>query len=147
MNGPVGAVGIQGTGEPVGGEDRPQGGQDRLRPLAALDELREEELLGGVIDDGEERLRGLGHQGQPAMEAAVEVQELPEAGPGLAPPPVPAPRPARADQPRPVQGALDQGVGEGHPVLPPGDLGEVPHIEPLVALPVEPQDALPSVPR
>ena len=46
-------------------------------------------------------------------------------------------------QPRTLQGLLDEGITEAHAVLPAGELVEVTHIEPLVALAVQGQQALP----
>ena len=51
---PVGAIGIEGHGQPVALEDSAQGGHDRQRALAALTELGVEDLGGGVIHDDEE---------------------------------------------------------------------------------------------
>ena len=50
--------------------------------------------------------------------------------------------PALGHQARPLQGGLHEGVGEAQSVLAAGELTEVPHVEPQVALPVEPQDPL-----
>lgn len=57
-------------------------------------ELGVEQPLGGVIEDGQARLARGGTEGEPGVRAPVEVQELAEAGAGLAAPPVPAARPA-----------------------------------------------------
>ncbi|HSL47445.1 MAG TPA: hypothetical protein VK878_00165 [Candidatus Deferrimicrobiaceae bacterium] len=43
---------------------------------------------------------------------------------------------------RTLQGLLDEGIGEADAVLTPGELVEVPHIEPLVAVAVEREQAL-----
>jgi hypothetical protein len=55
VEGPAGAVGVQGNRQPVGLEDRAQGAHDGLSRLAGP-ELRVEQPLGGIVDDGDERL-------------------------------------------------------------------------------------------
>jgi hypothetical protein len=54
MDGPVGPIGVQGQGQTITLQDRPQGrhhGRDALAPRA---ELGIEQLLGGVIDHGQQ---------------------------------------------------------------------------------------------
>ena len=66
------------------------------------------------------------------MPAAVEVQELAQARPRRPAPPMPAPRAPLAHQPGRLQRLLHERVGHRHAVLTPGDLIEVPHVEPGV---------------
>ncbi len=123
-------------------EDGAQGGHDRGDAFPARPQLRVEQALGGVVDDGDEREPLVGEQGQPAMATAVEMEQLAEAGPRLAPPPVAAPGAVFGHQPGALQGLLDEGVAEAHPVLAAGELVEVAHIEPLIAVAVQGQEAL-----
>ena len=60
----------------------------------------------------------------------LQMQQLPEARPRLAPARVPAPGPIRGQQPALLQQPLDERVAQRHPVLPPCDLIEVPAVEP-----------------
>jgi hypothetical protein len=86
----VGAVGIQGHGQAVALEDSAQGGHDRDDTLAPLPELGREQALGGVIDDGDEGEPLLGDAGEPAMAAAVEMEQFAETGTRLTALPVAA---------------------------------------------------------
>jgi hypothetical protein len=97
---------------------------------------------GGVIQHADQRLPLRGSEGQPGVRTPVEMQHLAEAGPRLAPHPVPAPRPILAHQPCGLQGLLHEAVGQRHRVLPPGDLMKVPAVEPPVLVPVESQNPL-----
>src|SRR5262249_2900131 len=97
---------------------------------------------GGVVDDGHEGLIRPRHQREPLMATAVEVDELAEAGPRLPPPAMTTARPTLSDEPRRLQSELDEGVGECHVVIAPGELVEVTDIEAGVVLPVETQDPL-----
>src|SRR6266536_2541780 len=76
VRGPVGAIGVEGHGQAVTLEDGAQGGQDGGHALAALGPAGVEHALGGVIDDADHREPLLGHQSEPAMPTAVEVQPL-----------------------------------------------------------------------
>src|SRR5262245_48343381 len=67
-----------------------EGRHDRRRALTARDELRVQQGLGGVIDDGEQGLVRRGLQRQPRVAAAIEMHQLAEARPRLAPAPMPA---------------------------------------------------------
>jgi hypothetical protein len=49
---------------------------------------------------------------------------------------------ARGHEPRRLQREFDERVGEGHPVIPPREVVEVPHVEAVVRLPIEVQDPL-----
>ena len=142
VHGPMGPVGVQGHRHPLGLEHGAQRRHDRLHALAALPELGVEQPLGGVVDDSDEGEPPVRDERQPAVAAAVQVQELAEAGPWFAPPAVAAPGAVFGHQPRTLQGLLDEGITEAHAVLPAGELVEVAHIEPLVALAVEGQQAL-----
>jgi len=76
------------------------------------------------------------------MAAAVEVPQLAEARARLAAPPVAAAGAVFGDEARTLQGLLDEGVAEADAVLPARELVEVPHIEPLIAVAVEGEQAL-----
>ena len=142
VDGPVGAVRVERARQPVAFEHGPERLHDRAGGFAALDELGIEELLRRIVDHDEQRVPGVGDEGEPAMAATVEMQQFPETGPRLAPPPVAAPGAALGHEPRPLEGGLDQRVGEGHAVIPPGQLVEVPDIEPVVPLAIQPEDPL-----
>ncbi len=63
--------------------------------------------------------------------------------PGIgAPAPVPAARAAFAHEPGLLQGELDEAVGEGHPVVAPGEAIEVADIPAAEAFAIQPQNAL-----
>src|SRR5207249_5558007 len=98
-----------------------------------------EDGLGGVVDDGDERQPLLRDQREPAVAAAVQVEQLAEAGARLAPPAMAAARPMRGDQARALQGFLDEGVAEGHAVLGPGPPQEVADVETVKAFAIEPE--------
>src|SRR5262249_50627166 len=89
--GPARAVGVQGHRYAVALDDRPQGGQDRLDALPTLPELGVEQLLGRVVHDGDERVPLLRLRRQPAVAAAIQMQQFAEARPRLAPAAVAAP--------------------------------------------------------
>ena len=101
-----------------------------------------EQPLGRVVEHGDERLALPGTQGQPLMVAAVEVQQLADTGAGLAAPAVAAPGAPLGDEAGRLEGELDEGIGERHAVIPPGDVEEVADIEALVPRAVELQDPL-----
>ena len=118
-----------------------EGGQDGLRGLLRP-ELGVEQPLGGVVEHGDQRLALAGAAGQPFMVTAVEVQELAEAGAGLAAAAVAAAGAALGDEAGRLEGELHEGVGERHAMIAPGEVEEVADIEALVARAVELQDAL-----
>src|SRR5574342_1004110 len=70
------------------------------------------------------------------------MQQLAEAGAGLAPAPVPPARPALADEPGLLQGELDEAVGQGHGVIAAGETVEVADVPAREALAIETQEAL-----
>ncbi|HEX4993927.1 MAG TPA: hypothetical protein VFX87_03120, partial [Methylomirabilota bacterium] len=74
------------------------------------------------------------------MAAAIEVQQFAEARARRAP--VTAAGAVFGDETRTLQGLLDEGGAEADAVLPARELVEVPHIEPLVAVAVEGEQAL-----
>ena len=123
-------------------EHRPQRRHDDVGTLARLPELSVEHLLGRVIDDGHQRLQRIRDEGEPAVQAAVKVQQLAETRPRLAPPAMAAAGSAPADQVGGLQRLLHEAIGQRHPVLAPDDLMEVPDVEPVVTLGVEPHDPL-----
>jgi hypothetical protein len=142
MDGPVGPIGIEGARHAVLRAHRPQGGHDGVGALPALDELGIEDLLRRIVHDYEQGVpRGRGER-QPAVAAPIEVQQLPETGPRLPPSAVASPRSALRHEAGRLPRRLDQRVGKGHGMLAAGELMKVPDIEALVALPIEPQDAL-----
>ena len=138
---PPRTVRIEGHRETLGPDDvgeRTHHGQRRfLRP-----QLRIEERTRRVIDHGDERCAGFGHERQPAVPTAIQVQELAEAGPRLAAPTVPPTCLPFGEQPRLLQGLLHVAVRQRHGVLAPRDLVEVPTIESRVPLSIELEHAL-----
>ena len=80
VRGPARAIGVERHGEPVLLEDSAQRGHDGHHALAAGDELAVEDLLGGVIDHGDQRLLAGGVQRQPGMDAAVEMEQFAATG-------------------------------------------------------------------
>src|SRR5437867_13253535 len=96
VKGPAGAIGIEGDGQALRGEDRMEGAEHRRRRLGRP-ELRVEQPLGGVVEDTDEGRPDGRRQGQPGMRAAVEMEEVAETGGGLAAQSVPHSRLAVAD--------------------------------------------------
>ena len=138
----MGAIGIERHGQAVALEDGAQGGHDRRHTLAAFTQLGVEEPLGGVVDDGDQGEPLLGHQGEPLMATAIEVQQLAEARPWLPPTPMAAARPVLDLEPGRLQGLFHERVAEAHAVLPPSELVKVSDVEALVAVAIELQHAL-----
>jgi hypothetical protein len=99
-------------------------------------------LLGGVVDDGEQGLVLLGHESQPRMPTAIEVQEFAEARARLAAAAVPGAGAALGEQAGELPGRLHRGVGQRDGIVATGDLIEVAAIEAEIALAVEPQHPL-----
>src|SRR5262249_50086008 len=104
--------------------------------------LRIEQALRGVIEDSDEGLALGGLPGEPRVRAAVEMQQLPVAGAGLAPAPRATAGATLGHEPRGLRGVVDEGVGEQNTGIPSGELMEVPHVEALVRLSIEVQDPL-----
>ena len=86
--------------------------------------------------------RFVGAAAQPSMGAAVEVQQLAEAGARLAAPAVTAARAALADETGLLQRELDEAIGQRHGVVAPGEAVEVADVPAGEALPIQAQDAL-----
>jgi hypothetical protein len=126
---PAGAIGVERDGQAPRGEHGMQGREDRGGRLGGP-ELGVEQALGGVVEDCDEGLAVVGAAAQPGMGAAVEVQQLPEAGPGLS-----APAPPRA-------GLADQAGFLPHGVVAPGEAVEVADVPAGEPLPVQTQDPL-----
>ncbi len=139
---PAGAIGVERHGETVPLEDGAQRSHDGHHALAAGDELAVEDLLGGVIDHGDQRLLAGGIQRQPGMDAAVGMQQFAETGARLPAAPMPSAQAPLGDQPRPLQQRFDKGIGQRDRMLSPGDLVEVAGIEAQIPLAVQAQDAL-----
>jgi len=142
VDGPMGAVGVQGHGQVVAREDRPEGSHDGHDAFPAVPEFGIQQALGRIVDDGDEGEPLVGDQGEPAMATAVEMQELAEAGAGLTAPPVAAARAVLGDEAGTLQGLLDEGVAEADTVLAAGEGAEVADVEALVAIAVEREQAL-----
>src|SRR5437879_13155779 len=70
------------------------------------------------------------------------MQELAETGARLAAPPVPAAGLGRGHQARGLQGLLDERIAEAHAMLAPGELVEMPDVEPQIPLAIEREQAL-----
>jgi len=77
-----------------------QGTHDGGDALAAVPELGVQEALGRIVDDDDEGEPLLGAQGEPAMAAAVEMQQLAEARARLAPAAMPTAGAAFGHEPR-----------------------------------------------
>ena len=72
------------------------------------------------------------------MHTAIEMQQLPEAGARLAAAAMAPARPAFRHQPRRLQRPLHRScTTRSLPMHAPGDLVEMPDIEPAIALPIE----------
>ena len=138
----MGAVGVEGAGQAPGRQHGAQRGHDGDRTLAPRTELGVEHLRGGVVDHGEEGQPLLGHQGEPLMPTAIEVEQLAEAGAGRAPAAVAAPGPMLGHQARALQRLLHKRVAEGDAVVAAGLAQEVPDVEALVVRPIEVQHPL-----
>ena len=118
-----------------------QRAEDRRRGFAGP-QLRVEQPLGRVVDDGDQRLPLRGPMPQPDMRTAIQVQEFAKARARLPPPAVPTPRPGLAHQPGLLQGEPDEAIGQRHGVLPSGEAVEVTDVPARKALAIEPQNAL-----
>jgi len=111
-------------------------------------ELGIEQPLGRVVQDGDEGLALRRAEREPGVAAAVEVQELTEARARLAAAAMAPAGAPLADEAGLVEREPDEGVGQGHAVIAPGEVVEVPHVEagvPVarpVALAIQAQDAL-----
>src|SRR5438552_9089611 len=70
------------------------------------------------------------------------MQELAETGARLAAPPVPAAGLVLGHQARGLQGLLDERIAEAHAMLAPGELVEMPDVEPQIVLAIEREQAL-----
>jgi hypothetical protein len=138
----MGAVGIQRHRQAPGPQHVAQGRHDGGGALAAVAELGIEDVLGGVIHDGDEREVLLGDQREPAGAAAVEMEQLPEARAGLAPAAVAAPGAVLGHEAGHLPRLLDEGVAERHAVLSVGAAPEVADIEAGIAIAVEAQQPL-----
>ena len=114
----------------------------RRGTLTAVAELRIQDLLRSVVHDDDEAEPLLGHQRQPLVATAVEMEQLPKAGPRLAAAPVAPARPVLGHQPGPLQRLLHERVAEGDVVLPAGDAQKMRHVEVLIALAIETEHAL-----
>jgi hypothetical protein len=136
---PAGPIGIQGHGQAEAPAHRGQGGHDRgggfRRP-----ELGVEQVLGGVVEDGDEGLALPRAQGQPFMGAAVEVQQLAEPGAGLPAPAVATAGAALAHQPGLLERQANEAVGQRHAVIPAEEVVEGAHVEAAVGVPIQAQD-------
>src|SRR5438093_3917299 len=76
VHGPMGAVGIERQRKAVTLEDGAQGGHEGGHAFAAVMEFGGQQLLGGIVDAGEQGGPAVRRQGQPAMATAVEVEQL-----------------------------------------------------------------------
>jgi hypothetical protein len=118
-----------------------EGAEHRRRGLGRP-ELGVEQARGRVVDDGEEGRPHRRRQAQPGMRAAIEMEQLAEAGARLPPAPVAAARPALAHEAGFLEGELDEAVREGHGVLAPGKAIEVADVPAGKAVAIEAQEAL-----
>src|SRR4029077_11997231 len=84
----------------------------------------------------------IGAEGQPAVPAAINVQQLAKTGARLAADEVPAARALPLHQPGGLQGPAYHRVGPPAARVAPHARVEVAHVEAAVALPIQPQPAL-----
>src|SRR5258705_6942105 len=84
----------------------------------------------------------LGHQRQPRMPAAIEMEQLAEAAPLLPRPPMTTARLKPRHEPGRLEGLFHEAVGQRDRVLAPDRLVEMSHIEAAVTLAIEPEHAL-----
>jgi len=82
VEGPAGAVRVQGPGQAEGAEHMRESMHHGLQALARP-ELRVEQPLGGVIEDGDQGLPLGRLQRQPRLRAAIEMQQFTVARPRL----------------------------------------------------------------
>src|SRR6266446_749930 len=122
------AIGVEGRRQPVALEHRAQDGHDRRGALAAVHQLGIEQLLGGVVDDCNQRVLDPRDQGEPGMQTAIEMHQLAETRPRLPSAPMAASRATLGDEARRLQGLLDETVGQSQTVLALRDLMKVPDI-------------------
>jgi len=142
MRGPVGAIGIERHGQAVTLKHGVQGRHDGGDAFAAGAQFGIEDLLGGVIDADDHGEPPRGHQGEPLMPTAIEVQQLPEARAGLAAAAMAAAGLMFGDQARGLERLFHEGVAEAHAVLPAGELMKVADVEALIAIPVKGEQVL-----
>src|SRR5215472_6606330 len=113
------AIGVERHRDAVALQDAAQGQQDDRHTFAAVMEVGVEQLFGGVIYDGDQGEPPLGTRRQPVVAATIQMEQLSEAGPRLAPPAMAAAGPVAWDQARGLPGLLDEGVAEPHAVVAP----------------------------
>jgi hypothetical protein len=136
VEGPAGPIGVKRQRQADGPHDMGEGVHDG-REGFRRPQLGVQQTFGRVVEDRDESL-----QREPCVGAAVEVQQLAKARAGFPPPAMATPGAALGHEARGLQGELDEGVGEGHRVIAPGELVEVPDIEAGVVLAIEAQDSL-----
>jgi len=141
VKGPMGAVGIERDGQAPGGTDGMQGREHGRRGLAGP-ELGVEQARGRIVDDGDEDLALVRAAAQPAMGAAIEVQQLAHARARLAAASVPAPRPPLAHEPGFLERQPHEAIRQGDAMLAPREAVEVADVPAAIAVLIESQNAL-----
>jgi len=141
VEGPAGAIGVQRERHPDGPHDMSEGVHDG-REGFRRPQLGVQQPFGRVIEDRDEGLTSVGNEREPRVGAAVEVQQLAKARAGFPPTAMASPGAALGHEARGLQGEFDERVGEGHRVIAPGELVEVPNVEADIVLAIEAQDAL-----
>src|SRR5215468_4708690 len=119
-----------------------QGTHDRGDALAAIPELGVQDALRRVVDDDDQGEPLLRPQGEPAVAAAVQMQQLAEARARLAPAAMPTAGAAFGHEPRALQSLLDEGIAEPHLMMPSRELVKMADIEAGIVLAVEREHAL-----
>src|SRR5438093_6732042 len=142
VHGPMGAVGIERQRKAVTLEDGAQGGHEGGHAFAAVMEFGGQQLLGGIVDAGEQGGPAVRRQGQPAMATAVEVEQLAVTRARLAAAAMPAAGLVGGDEARHLQGLLHEGIAEAHVMVATRELMEMADVEALVALAIEGEPAL-----
>src|SRR5256712_7368350 len=142
VHGPMGAVGIERRRNAVTLEDGAQGGHEGGHAFAAVMEFGVQQLLGGIVDAGEQGGPAVRRQGQPAMATAVEVEQLAVTRARLPAAAMPGAGPGGGGHARHLQGLLHEGIAEAHVMVATRELMEMADVEALVALAIEGEPAL-----
>ena len=138
---PAGAVGVERHRQAVLAEHRAPGRHHRVGGFRGP-ELRVQQALGRIVEHGDEGLLRVGAVAQPGMSTAVEVQQLADARPGLAPSAMPPTGAALTHQAGLLQRQLHEAIGQRHPMIAPSEAVEVAHVPAGKALSVQPHDML-----
>jgi hypothetical protein len=140
VKGPMGTVRIKRHRNARGPQHGGEAGHDRVATLARI-ERRVQHPLGRIIGHRDQARAGRRIVGEPLVHAPIHVQQLPETGARLAPPPMLAPGPVFLDQARGLERLLQKAIGHRDPVLPPRNFVKMPDIEATIPRAIELQQA------